>query len=96
MSAENTANLNSKIKEIRGGPDYITAAYENGYTARIYGELQPGAKFTAYIKYFKSWLPPHENEPLTFEMAKKLVDDVLAENGPGKVCITFEGQISVK
>lgn len=82
-------NLGASIEEIRGGMFYATVVYDNGYTAKISGELFPGAKFIASRKSVKKWEPPHEGEIMTAKMADKLIADVEKCNAPGKVIITF-------
>lgn len=86
----NKGNLEASISDIRGGMFDVVITYDNGYVAKLCGELFPGAKFIAYKKSLKKWEAPHDGDELTTEMIKKLIDDVMKLNGPGKVNISFE------
>ena len=85
-----TGNLGASILDIRGGMFYVTISYDNGYVAKISGELFPGATFIAYKSSIKKWDAPHDKEALTSEMAAKIIADVEKSNGPGKVNIKFQ------
>lgn len=90
MNYSGLGNLNASITDIRGGMYYVTVTYDNGYVIKISGELFPGASFIAYKKSIKAWESPHDNEMLTSEMINKIIADVINENGPGKVKISFQ------
>lgn len=83
-------NLGSEITDIRGGLDYATITYDNGYVIKVYGQLMPGANFIAYKSSIKKWEAPYDMELLTTEMKEKLIADVESKNSPEKVNIIFE------
>lgn len=89
---ENTlpGNLGATVTDIRGSMYYVMVTYDNGYAIKISGELFPGARFVAYKSAIRKWEAPHDDELVTPEMVAKVIEDVTAENGPGKVEIAFD------
>lgn len=87
--SEPEGNLAASVSEIRGGLDYMRVIYDNGYEAKIYGELRPGATFFAYKKSLTNWQPPHEGEQFTEAMREKLLADVNAKQTPSSVRVVF-------
>lgn len=75
--------------KIKGGFDYITIDFENGYVMKVFGELMPKARFVVYKSSMKKWQPPHEDESVTKEVVDDIIKQVLATVTENTVQIEF-------
>lgn len=88
--SDKVIELMGKHSQIKGGWNYLTLEYENGYAMKAYGELRPGAVFLVYKSSMKDWLPPRENDVVDEKVIAAIIKEVTDSYEEGQVKILFE------
>ena len=76
--------------KIIGSMNYVRFDLENGYVIKAEGEMLVGRKFVAYRDTMKKWEPPHENEKISKEQIKIIIQEVQKSMDENTVQIIFE------
>lgn len=73
--------------KVTGTRSWICFDLENGYSIKATGELLSNHRFAVDTDSLKKWEPPHENEFITKEQIKEIMDMVEETINKSEGCI---------